>query len=536
MHMHIVKHCNETSRYRTQCSSEHALLAKHLQQARGRRGLFFEFTGISKWGIGHAIWNVYLLHDVCRQLRRYCHIRLYDMDLGAMMGYAADNQSWSEPTEDELSNYRGAGPTKVLRWKYGTWGTTQRGATCERCRRDKSLGLIVSLRALANVSLIHVRTPGPLQTIEPDLLHVLQYDVDLRDVKAPSCPRSRRHTDSELRYCRKILPRLTRCFCRFVTDPRYEIDPSTWNVSYQLRTGYADIGDASHRASKAGPALLQSIAMPSAGTASASECSPLSAIEPSSWRYSEMQRWLLGACRGTSALRQLAQGYLLTDAPPMGNFIRAQSQCAGNDAGAEELRPTWMNSDDDNLSASRAHPCHDHPHRKPGVCASRKATGRCGNLWGCDLTCGKCRTPIDNGLPSTRSWDASFEAKKMAFADLVVASRSTIAFLGSSSFAVPLVARSLCLERLHKLDHVASPCPNFSAVFNRGLFGITQVGFRQEAAQHFESLALPAMPKWHPCQRIPLTSCMARYVASVVGSTVRAARDALAAHHRGLTH
>ena len=41
-------------------------------------------------------------------------------------------------------------------------------------------------------------------------------------------------------------PRLTRCFCRFVSRPRFEVPPPDPNqrVTYHLRTSFADADDA----------------------------------------------------------------------------------------------------------------------------------------------------------------------------------------------------------------------------------------------------------------------------------------------------
>ena len=309
--------CDEAATYHTNCGPEHDAFAEHLHRARGRRGLFIEFTGKSRWGLGHALWNIYVLHDVCRQLERFCYIKLYDMELGQLMGYAAQNLSWGEPSEAERQLYHGIAGT--LKLKYGKWAG----------HKASSMNLIDALRrpAFADVPFVHVVTPGPLQTIHPDHLHVLRFDVDLRNTRASSCGSA--SPDAPLNYCEKLLPRLSRCFCRFVTEPRYAIEASSWGTTYQLRTGFADVSDR----------VLEQIDLTQADLAPASSCPPTpergGAVTDAArgWRYEEMRRWLLLACLSPASLRRLADGHLLTDSPMLRAYLGGRRKCArGNDA------------------------------------------------------------------------------------------------------------------------------------------------------------------------------------------------------------
>ena len=232
-----------------------------------------------------------------------------------------------------------------------------------------------------------------------------------------------------------------------------------------------------------------------------------------------MRRWLLLACPGAASMAQLQDGHLLTDSPTLRAYLRGSARCTAGVGAARRV------NDGASTVRLRMVSCRDHRFRRPGACAAKKAQGQCGDkVWGCDHTCGKCAPQTDNGLITTRSWDTSFATKLRAFADMVVASRSTVAYLGSSSFAVPMVARSMCLARIYRLSHESSPCPNFSRLYHRGLFGVT---WGSIVLQDFESQTKPALAAWHPCKQAKVTSCIDRYIASVAGCTVGAAHTAL---------
>ena len=472
---HSVDGCDEASEYQSKCSAEHKVLADHLHRTRGRRGLFIEFTGNSIWGLGHALWNVYVIHDMCLQLERYCHIKMYDMSLSALMGYASGNLSWGKPGPAELARYHAVGGFAALKWKYAKWSGS----------KANSLFLIHELRqpAYANASFIHVTTPGPLQLIQASgaasELRVLHFNQDLRRRTQLQCAPPIGRFDRE--FCRQILPRLTRCFCRFVTEPRFAIPPSSWSATFQLRTGYADISDR---------VIPRIDRMRTDGHAAT--C-PLP-------QYAEMDRWLHHACQSAAALDRLATGFVLTDAPVLREYItldRLRCESAAtkltNESGYD-LRTAAC----DGLTAG----CQSHP----AWIRSRQS-----------------------GLMLTRSWDSNLAAKRLAFSDLVVASRSRVAYLGASSFALPMVARSVCLERIHKLSHASSPCPKFSSLYPRAFFGVT---WKSKALLEFKSSTQPSLAYWHPCKRSNASlQCFSRYVASVAGCTIGAASQAL---RRGL--
>ena len=94
----------EQGAFASQCGSTIRQMNRLLSELRYRRGLFFEFSGRSVWGLGHVLSLAYTLHYTCRRLRRYCYLRLWDSQLDDLFGYA-NGERWA-PLEDELSKYK----------------------------------------------------------------------------------------------------------------------------------------------------------------------------------------------------------------------------------------------------------------------------------------------------------------------------------------------------------------------------------------------------------------------------------------------
>lgn len=100
------KTCNGTNEeevFRAECSATVVQLDTELRQRHGQRALVIEYTGKSQWGFGHTLSTVYLLHNLCYNLQRFCYMRLYDSDLEKMFRYA-NGMTW-EFTEQEKSYY-----------------------------------------------------------------------------------------------------------------------------------------------------------------------------------------------------------------------------------------------------------------------------------------------------------------------------------------------------------------------------------------------------------------------------------------------
>ena len=289
--------CNEDIEYRRSCSSFHDDLANDLRQWRGKRGLYLEFVGQSGVGLGHAVANAFLLHDICRQLQRYCYIKIYDMDLHLLMGYAAGGLSWGPPDETEQAQYSKSDSVTLsakrdgignLLGKFGLDGIKQLGK-----------------RAFANRSFIHVRTQQNLRHSGGIFLPVF-----------PGENQERAH------------PRLTRCFCRFVTQPillglegrNAMAKPAA--ITYQLRTGYADLDD------RVLHSLARHLGIVKKQSTHERDARDTSLAEDLGTSYHEMARWLALACPRAKK-QELRSVRVLSDSPPLSAHLAGLSLGAG---------------------------------------------------------------------------------------------------------------------------------------------------------------------------------------------------------------
>ena len=106
---HDPRACDEAHEFQRRCSSQARSLKEHLRYTEFKRGLAIEFVDRfgrpSSWGLGHVLPVVYRMHDWCVQLRRFCYIRMWDMDLDRLFTYHT-GQSWGFD-EKGLSRYPG---------------------------------------------------------------------------------------------------------------------------------------------------------------------------------------------------------------------------------------------------------------------------------------------------------------------------------------------------------------------------------------------------------------------------------------------
>ena len=93
--------------YCRQCQLTHNTLVQSMRQWR----LIFvvaytilELLGKSVWGYGNILPNVFLLHRICLKLRRFCYVKVFDMELHRHMRYAS-GQSWGPLDPSEISQY-----------------------------------------------------------------------------------------------------------------------------------------------------------------------------------------------------------------------------------------------------------------------------------------------------------------------------------------------------------------------------------------------------------------------------------------------
>jgi len=140
----------EDKAFRSMCASTIEWMQRHNNETRGRRALFFEYRGDKNaLGWGHTLTVAYALHGICRLLRRFCYVSLYDMDLGTFHGYA-DGSSWAKPGPTELAQYHSV--------------STVQAAESVTFSRQGLAGLLSQLRnrKYAQASLIHVVQKPPL--------------------------------------------------------------------------------------------------------------------------------------------------------------------------------------------------------------------------------------------------------------------------------------------------------------------------------------------------------------------------------------
>ena len=95
--------CNEQVVYHNRCDPTIRNLTGDLEKWRYKRGLVVYFQGRNWWGLGHTIPATIDIHRVCRVLRRFCYISMYEMRLGKLFGYG-NGLSW-HPERSELEQY-----------------------------------------------------------------------------------------------------------------------------------------------------------------------------------------------------------------------------------------------------------------------------------------------------------------------------------------------------------------------------------------------------------------------------------------------
>ena len=101
---------SEEAVFRRVCAPTIADFDAHLERTHRRRALFWSFEGKSDWGWGHALPMAAALHAVCRHVRRYCHISIYDMRLDSFFRHA--NSTLRESNSHSSSPHRRPPPTR----------------------------------------------------------------------------------------------------------------------------------------------------------------------------------------------------------------------------------------------------------------------------------------------------------------------------------------------------------------------------------------------------------------------------------------
>ncbi len=210
----------EQRAFELQCEHVRREMTAHLRETRGRRGLFVEYVGISKWGVGHTLSLAFALHHSCVYLGRYCYLRILDSELHNHWTYAS-GESWA-PTPEELGTYA--------------------SRTTIEARLSEVHHVVRRLRN-ESAPLIHLIISSPPPT---DGENWLPWSLPLR---SPHRGRSGAGHDGP-----RHAP-LDRCFCRFVSQPALATPAaasrqlsSQSGVALHMRTGFADVMDWEVRA------------------------------------------------------------------------------------------------------------------------------------------------------------------------------------------------------------------------------------------------------------------------------------------------
>ena len=227
--------CDEAAEYARRCVHAHAAMRAELSAHQGTRALYIMYGGRSVWGMGHVLALAYRLHDLCRHLRRYCLLSLYDMELGRLFGYASGH-SW-EPTDAALDLYGGKRNASTYQ--------------IDAPQLDRMYNLLEADGApLVRLNIGKAHRPASPHDSRMELsLPMMPWDLSSLDGlivrDATSGLGSWRHRPP---VGARAPPKgadahLTKCFCRFVTAPRFDVPPSRHRTTYHLRTGFADVPD-----------------------------------------------------------------------------------------------------------------------------------------------------------------------------------------------------------------------------------------------------------------------------------------------------
>ena len=392
--------CDEASRYRETCAAEHDIISAELAARRDTRALLIEFAGHSQWGLGHILPALFLAHDLCRSLRRYCYVRLYEMEVGKLFGYA-NGMTWEPPSAAALHSTFGSNASNIS--SCGVLGRATSSPMLRRLQSDPAA--LIRLRCFGNI---------PFADKTRSLLPALSDSASSTPDKSGASPGRR----------------LSRCFCRFVSEPLFTCPDPPGGDTYHLRTGFADVPNNDLRL------FLRLAWVPSAHLALAPGGTARLDVPR------ERARWRQLACPAT--LPKSARA--ISDSPAL----------------------------------------------------SRLGVG------------GGAPKDAKGGWSSTRSWGRDMASKLRAARDVAcIGGRSERLFTAvSSSFALPIAARSLCLRKVLPLGSAPSACTAFEATFPRDLYTETL----QTPERYNRTRA--ALRSWHPCANAPPSECRARFLAA----------------------
>jgi hypothetical protein len=233
----------EAHDFRSRCASHVAARDAELAAQRYKRGLLIQWASSPKegvftnmWGAGHTLPAACRLHQLCRRVRRFCYISIYDTSFEDYFGYA-NGLSW-KPRREEMRRYTRKHSKKVTL-------NFQCNATRHIAKRHEPFiegELLRAIEAADDKELVKVTVRGWLP-----MVNVLPYT-------SANLPEEE-----------------SRCACRYVTEPLHKQRPALARWLYggngsgggvggggvgggaaslaratalHLRTGFADLSSA----------------------------------------------------------------------------------------------------------------------------------------------------------------------------------------------------------------------------------------------------------------------------------------------------
>ena len=231
----------ESHNFRSRCASLVAARDAELATQRHKRGLYIQWSASPKqgvftnlWGAGHTLPAACRLHQLCRRVRRFCYISIYDTNLEDYFGYA-NGLSW-KPRRQELIRYTHSDQNKTTL----TFNCNSSRHNAEKHEPFIEGELLRAIEGADDAGLVKVTVRGWLPMTD-----VLPY------IKA--------HLPEEE----------SQCACRYVTEPLHKQRPALARWLYggggssgsgsgigggadslaqatalHLRTGFADVSSA----------------------------------------------------------------------------------------------------------------------------------------------------------------------------------------------------------------------------------------------------------------------------------------------------
>ena len=447
------RRCVEDTQYNKYCKKAHRQANDDLRRWQYKRALVVRFTDRKDWwGLGHALQAVFDIHHVCRLLQRFCYVSIFEMNLGLMFGYK-NGMSW-HPEPAELGKY----PNRTVIRDFPAWFNFF---------HPKDPPFLARARKLDNVSLLEVRSLSSIVFPRPFVYGALPLP--------PNARATRRGWWSKLHV---PPPWATRCFCRFVSEARFEYARRVPSVVYHLRTGFADVSDAF-----------------------------LAELSTNDRNHSAVARWLKLAC---PQLTERPRVHVISDSPAVVAYYRSARLGPGRAVSSfptdHFVRNVSIELDRTVLKASGA---------------SITSTRSWDNSFEAQL--GVARDMCEGGQAQTvhfgllSSFVAPMVARSMCIKhvnpvdDLRLLARQTWVPGVGDILLTPSIGKKMAEE-------VPTLCPLWSQTFPRNMFtdivpSNARPAARARSAERWGELR-SHLPSWHPCYGRSREACIAEFLAA----------------------